>query len=136
MKQFSRRPLEMSRPAERGKANAAGSEAEPRPVTASRRFEAQLHCQPVVQVWLHSPGDASPLHPNAAAALGAPALHPNAVAALGAPALHPNAVAALGAPARAALLLHQIQPVFSVVAPCPRGASSGSQRQTCTTGWQ
>ena len=41
----------MSRPAERGKANAAGSEAEPRPVTVSRRFEAQLHCQPVVKVW-------------------------------------------------------------------------------------
>ena len=63
----------------------------------------------MVKVWLHSTGDASPLHPNAAAALGAPAL--------------------------AALLLRQIRPVFSVVAPWERGASSVSvRRQTFTTG--
>src|SRR5712691_5529659 len=35
---------------------------------------AQVAYQPVVKVWLHSTGDASPSHPNAAAALGAPAL--------------------------------------------------------------
>src|SRR2546428_11894465 len=53
--------------------------------------------QPVVKVWLHSTGDASP---------------------------------------PAALLLPQILPVFSVVAPCPRGASPVSvRRQTFTTGW-
>src|SRR5206468_9776960 len=71
----------------------------------------------------HSTGDASPLHPNAAAALGTPA--------------------------PAALLLLQILPVlpphranhvrrgprFSVVAPCRRGASLVSvRRQTFTTG--
>jgi len=62
----------------------------------------------VVKVWLHSTGDASPLHPNAAAALGTPL---------------------------AALLLAQILPVFSVVAPCHRGASPVSvRRQTFTTG--
>src|SRR5438093_9313919 len=44
----------------------------------------------MVNVWLHSTSDASPSHPNAAAALGAPA--------------------------PAALLLLQILPVFSVVA--------------------
>src|SRR6266851_572036 len=79
--------------------------------------------QPVVKVWLHSTGDASPPHPNAAAALGTPA--------------------------PAALLLAQILPVlpphranharrgprFSVVAPCRRGASPVSvRRQTFTTG--
>jgi len=68
----------------------------------------------VVKVWLHSTGDASPPHPNAAAALGTPA--------------------------PAALLLAQILPVFSVVAPCRRGASPVSvRRQTFTTGcsvWQ
>ena len=59
--------------------------------------ESRVSYQPVVQVWLHSPGNAS---------------------------------------SRAALLLHQIQPVFSVVAPCRRGASPASvRRQTCTTGW-
>src|SRR5712691_8337308 len=48
---------------------------------------------------------------------------------------HPNAAAALGAPAPAALLLLQILPVFSVVAPCRRGASLVSvRRQTFTTG--
>src|SRR5947207_3855093 len=63
----------------------------------------------MVNVWLHSTSDASPSHPNAAAALGAPAL--------------------------AALLLLQILPVFSVVAPCRRGASLVSVRcQTFTTG--
>src|SRR5438034_3521418 len=63
----------------------------------------------MVNVWLHSTGDASPSHPNAAAALGAPAL--------------------------AALLLPQILPVFSVVAPCHRGASPVSvRRRTFTTG--
>src|SRR5437773_12531083 len=52
--------------------------------------------QPVVKVWLHSTGDASP---------------------------------------PAALLLTQILPVFSVVAPCRRGASPVSvRRQTFTTG--
>jgi len=52
--------------------------------------------QPVVRVWLHSTGDASPL---------------------------------------AALLPAQILPVFSVVAPCQRGASPVSvRRQTFTTG--
>src|SRR5712691_11907089 len=51
--------------------------------------------QPVVKVWLHSTGDASPL---------------------------------------AALLLPQILPVFSVVAPCHRGASPVSvRRQTLLT---
>src|SRR5438034_7650997 len=63
----------------------------------------------MVNVWLHSTSDASPSHPNAAAALGAPA--------------------------PAALLLLQILPVFSVVAPCRRGASLVSvRRQTFTTG--
>ena len=62
----------------------------------TRRFEAQLHWQPVAKVWLHSTGDASP---------------------------------------PAALLLAQILPVFSVVAPCRRGASPVSvRRQTFTTG--
>src|SRR5881628_2324390 len=52
--------------------------------------------QPVVKVWLHSTGEASP---------------------------------------PAALLLLQILPVFSVVAPCRRGASPVSvRRQTFTTG--
>jgi hypothetical protein len=52
--------------------------------------------QPVVKVWLHSTGDASPL---------------------------------------TALLLRQILPVFSVVAPCQRGASPVSvRRKTFTTG--
>src|SRR5712691_9232357 len=79
--------------------------------------------QPVVKVWLHSTGEASPLHSNAAAALGTPGL--------------------------AALLLLQILPVmpphrandtrrgprFSVVAPCHRRASPVSvRRQTFTTG--
>src|SRR5439155_2726578 len=65
--------------------------------------------QPMVNVWLHSTSDASPSHPNAAAALGAPA--------------------------PAALLLLQILPVFSVVAPCRRGASLVSvRRQTFTPG--
>src|SRR5439155_21894196 len=78
--------------------------------------------QPVVKVWLHSgpparlprwgprsTGDASPAHPNAAAAVGTPA--------------------------GAALLLLQILAVFSVVAPCPRGASPVSvRRQTFTPG--
>ena len=40
----------------------------------------------------------------------------------GASLLHPNAAAALGAPGLAALLLPQILPVFSVVAPCHPGA--------------
>src|SRR6266849_8658146 len=77
--------------------------------------------QPVVKVWPHSTGDASFLHPNAAAASGTPAL--------------------------AALLLPQILPVlpphrandarrgprFSVVAPCQTGASPLSvRRQTFT----
>ena len=53
----------------------------------------------MVKVWLHSTGDASPLHANAAAALGTPALYPNAAAALGTPAL-------------AALFLTQILPVL------------------------
>src|SRR5947208_9495907 len=63
--------------------------------------------------------------------------------------LHPNAAAALGTPARAALLLARILPVlpphranharrgprFSVVAPCRRGASLVSvRRQTFATG--
>src|SRR5439155_18452256 len=48
---------------------------------------------------------------------------------------HPNAAAALGTPAGAALLLLQILAVFSVVAPCPRGASPVSvRRQTFTPG--
>src|SRR5712691_11506242 len=77
----------------------------------------------MVKVWLHPTGDASPPHPNAAAALGTPA--------------------------PAALLLPQILPVlpphranharrgprFSVVAPCRRGASPVSvRRQTFITG--
>ena len=33
----------------------------PAPALFTRRFEAQLHWQPVVQVQLHSTGDASPL---------------------------------------------------------------------------
>jgi hypothetical protein len=41
----------------------------------------------------------------------------------GASLLHPNAAAALGAPGLAALLLHQIFPIFSVVAPCHPGAA-------------
>jgi hypothetical protein len=45
--------------------------------------------------------------------------------------LHSTADASSGA----ALLLAQILPVFSVVAPCPRGASPVSvRRQTFTTG--
>src|SRR5438093_5934594 len=58
------------------------------------------------KVWLHSTGDASPLHPNAAAALGTPL---------------------------AALLLAQMLPVFSVVAPCHRGSPVSVRRQTFTT---
>src|SRR2546422_11775261 len=65
--------------------------------------------QPAVKVRLHSAGAASLLHPNAAAALGTPGL--------------------------AALLLPQIFPIFSVVAPCQAGASPPSvRRRTCTTG--
>ena len=41
----------------------------------------------------------------------------------GASLLHPNAAAALGTPGLAALLLPQILPVFSVVAPCHPGAA-------------
>ena len=41
----------------------------------------------------------------------------------------------VGAPPLAVLLLPQILPIFSVVAPCLRGASPVSmRRQTCTTG--
>jgi hypothetical protein len=75
-----------------------------------RRLAAPAQ-QPVVKVRLHSNGDASPLHPNAGAALGAPDL--------------------------AALLLPQIFPIFSVVTPCQAGASSFSVlRRTFTTGCQ
>jgi hypothetical protein len=63
---------------------------------ARRRQALAMGRQPVVNVWLHSTSDTSPL---------------------------------------AALLLAQILPVFSIVAPCHRGASLVSvRRQTFTTG--
>src|SRR5206468_11547144 len=76
----------------------------------------------MVNVWLHSTNDASPSHPNAAAALGAPA--------------------------PAALLLLQILPVlpphranharrgprFSVVAPCRRGGAPNAAAALGTPG--
>src|SRR5438876_10034503 len=66
--------------------------------------------QPVVKVQLHSAGDASPLHPTAHS---------------------PRR----GGPGLTALLLPQIFPIFSVVAPCHRGASPPSvRRRTFTTG--
>ena len=65
--------------------------------------------QPVVKVWLHS-GPPTPL-----------------------PRWGPRSTG--DASPGAALLLLQIQAVFSVVAPCPRGASPVSvRRQTFTTG--
>src|SRR5881409_3325696 len=78
--------------------------------------------QPVVKVWLHS-GPPARL----------PRWGPRSTGDASPP--HPNAAAALGTPAGAALLLLQILAVFSVVAPCPRGASPVSvRRQTFTTG--
>jgi hypothetical protein len=66
--------------------------------TATTAASGVTSQQPVVKVWLHSTGDASP---------------------------------------PAALLLAQILPVFSVVAPCRRGASPVSvRRRTFTTGCQ
>ena len=66
--------------------------------------------QPVVQVQLHSTGDASPPHPTAHKPRG-------------------------GGPGPAALLLVQICRIFSLVAPCQLGASPVSVRRwTCTTG--
>ena len=63
-----------------------------------------------MQLTLHSTGDASPLHPSAQAC-------------------------APGTPVLAALLLLQILPVFSVVAPGQTGASPVSVRRgTLTTG--
>ena len=68
--------------------------------------------QPVVKVRLHSAGDASPLPPQRA-----------------------GKTATLGAPGLTALLLPQIFPICSVVAPCHRGASPPSvRRRTFTTG--
>src|SRR5438876_5554417 len=65
--------------------------------------------QPVVKVQLHSAGDASPLHPTAHS---------------------PRR----GGPGLTALLLPYIFPIFSVVAPCQRGASPASVRRwTFTT---
>src|SRR5580704_3860097 len=75
--------------------------------------DARLAWQPVVKVQLHSAGAASLLHPNAAAALGTRG--------------------------RAALLLAQILPVFSLVAPCPGrtrhlSAEPSVQRRTFING--
>ena len=82
----------------------------------------RLPRQPVVQVWLHS-GPPTRL----------PRWGPRSTGDASPP--HPNAAAALGTPARAALLLAQILPVFSFVAPYRRGASPVSvRRQTFTTG--
>src|SRR5206468_10159103 len=104
---------------------------------ASRYVSRWMDCQqPVVEVWLHS-GPPARL----------PRWGPRSTGDASPP--HPNAAAALGTPAGAALLLLQILPVlpphranharrgprFSVVAPCPRGASPVSvRRQTFTTG--
>ena len=58
-------------------------------------------------------------------------LHSNGDASL----LHPNAGAALGTPGLAALLLAQILPVFSVVAPCqPAGVPSAAAALGWSTG--
>src|SRR5438034_6617125 len=91
--------------------------------------------QPVVKVWLHS-GPPARL-PRWGRRSGPPARLPRwGPRSTGdASPAHPNAAAALGTPAGAALLLLQILAVFSVVAPCPRGASPVSvRRQTFTTG--
>src|SRR5438034_10546283 len=92
--------------------------------------------QPVVKVWLHS-GPPARL----------PRWGPRSTGDASPP--HPNAAAALGTPAPAALLLAQILPVlpphraqyarrgppFSLVAPCRRGASPVSvPRPTFPTG--
>src|SRR5436190_3387491 len=74
----------------------------PDPVTIERRGRVpfRLSQQPVVKLQLHSAGDASHLHPNAAAALGAPGL--------------------------AALLIAHMFPTCPLFAPCHPGASPAS----------
>jgi len=81
----------------------------------TKRYDATS--QPVVKVRLHSTGDASPLHPNAAAALGTPGwLRCSSLKYC--PILPPHRAnyARWG-------------PRFSVVAPCHRGASPASVRR-------
>src|SRR5207247_6755686 len=104
--------------------------------------------QPVVKVWLDSTGDASPPHPNAAAALGTPAPAALLLAQI-LPVLPPHrAKYARRGPRFSAVRLRSRDTLAAAnfgetspkpwrrrVAPCRRGASPVSvRRQTLTTG--
>src|SRR6267142_6556801 len=59
MKQVFRVALGDVEAREAGQKDTVGSEAGLIRGTVSRRFEAELRCQPVAEVWLHSAGAAS-----------------------------------------------------------------------------